>query len=283
MSPKISVIIPFYNGEKTLNRAVESVMNQSFEDWELILVDDGSKDESASLANQYLFDAKIRYVFQVNQGVSAARNLGASKATGDWLIFLDADDELSSDCLTTFSGQLNDEIDLISSGIKRISKDKEIIKLPKKGKYFSRISGTFIIRKLFFITIGSYDSNMKFAENTELFHRIRLNGGREGVIGFVSLLYYENVSGGSKNLRNMINSLNYFLDKHTHSLSSHVKFLYHQIIGVNHLRFQEYKYARFHLRKALKINPNVGTLGRFLISTIPFLAKMFYPETINYK
>ncbi|MEP0711403.1 glycosyltransferase family A protein [Algoriphagus sp.] len=283
MSPKISVIIPFYNGANSLHRAVESVLNQNFEDWELILVNDGSTDESSTVAKRYLSDSRIQYLDQENKGVSAARNCGAEAASAAWLIFLDADDELSLNCLSTFSARVEDEIDLISSGIKRISGHKEIIKLPQKGKYFSRISGTFLIRRVFFLTIGGYDSNLKFAENTELFHRIRLNKGQEEVIAFVSLNYYENEAGGSKNLRNMISSLNYFMEKHQSTLSTHVKFLYHQIIGVNHLRFQEYKEARFHLNKALQIKPNFGTLARWFIACLPFMAKKLYPEAVSYK
>lgn len=96
---KISVIVPVYNAEKYLDRCIQSVLQQTYPNWELILIDDGSKDESGSIADQYeQTDDRIRVIHQQNAGVSAARNQGLNLATGDYVAFLDADDELTSDC-----------------------------------------------------------------------------------------------------------------------------------------------------------------------------------------
>lgn len=90
LSPRFSVVIPNYNNAGTLARAIESVLAQSWAAHEIIVIDDGSSDESKSVIEQ--FGARVRSVFQVNAGVSAARNSGVALATGDWLAFLDADD-----------------------------------------------------------------------------------------------------------------------------------------------------------------------------------------------
>ena len=90
MAPKFSVIIPVYNGAATLERAVESVKNQTWPAHEIIVVDDGSDDDSGRIARAY--GSAVRYLHQENAGVSAARNTGVRNATGDWLAFLDADD-----------------------------------------------------------------------------------------------------------------------------------------------------------------------------------------------
>ena len=88
---KISVIIPTYNRKHTLNRAIHSVLSQTFQPWEIIAVDDGSTDGTKEwLAKMY---PAIRYIHQSNSGVSAARNVGIKTAQGDWLAFLDSDDE----------------------------------------------------------------------------------------------------------------------------------------------------------------------------------------------
>ena len=88
---KISVIIPTYNRKHTLNRAIHSVLSQTFQPREIIVVDDGSTDGTKEwLAKMY---PAIRYVHQSNSGVSAARNVGIKTAQGDWLAFLDSDDE----------------------------------------------------------------------------------------------------------------------------------------------------------------------------------------------
>jgi len=88
--PRFSVIIPAYNSDKTLARAIDSVLAQTWPAYEIIVVDDGSTDATATVAAGY--GNKVRYLRQDNAGVSAARNQGAQIASGDWLAFLDADD-----------------------------------------------------------------------------------------------------------------------------------------------------------------------------------------------
>jgi GT2 family glycosyltransferase len=90
MMPRFSVIIPAYNSEATLARAIDSVLAQNYPAHEIIVVDDGSTDGTPDVVSRY--DKKLRYLHQNNTGVSSARNLGAQVASGDWLAFLDADD-----------------------------------------------------------------------------------------------------------------------------------------------------------------------------------------------
>jgi len=93
--PTVSVIIPVYNASQYLQRCVDSVLNQSFDDIEVILVDDGSIDSSSEICDRFAKDdERVKVVHQSNQGVSAARNRGLSYATGTWLSFVDADDSL---------------------------------------------------------------------------------------------------------------------------------------------------------------------------------------------
>ena len=88
--PTISVIIAVYNGGQTIGRAIESVRSQSALAHELIVVDDGSTDDTAAVVEK--FGKHVRYIYQANAGAAAARNTGAAAAQGDWLVFLDADD-----------------------------------------------------------------------------------------------------------------------------------------------------------------------------------------------
>lgn len=91
---KISVIVPVYNAEKYLRRCVDSILAQTFTDFELILVDDGSKDASASLCDEYAAtsEGRIRSFHKPNGGASSARNLGLQQAQGEYIVFVDADD-----------------------------------------------------------------------------------------------------------------------------------------------------------------------------------------------
>lgn len=87
-----SVIMPVYNGEKFIDAAIRSVLEQTMEDWELIIVDDGSTDHTQEVLKKYKEKANIHSITQTNKGVSAARNKGMSMAKGDYFVFLDADD-----------------------------------------------------------------------------------------------------------------------------------------------------------------------------------------------
>lgn len=92
-TPLVSIIMPCYNASKFIKESIDSILNQSFEDWELIIVDDGSTDNTASIIKIYVStDIRIRYFYQVNGKQGKARNLALTKANGFYLAFLDADD-----------------------------------------------------------------------------------------------------------------------------------------------------------------------------------------------
>lgn len=103
MSVSVSVIVPVYNVEKYLRRCIDSVLAQTLTDFELILVDDGSPDESGKICEEYaLKDDRIRVIHKTNDGVSSARNIGIESAIGEYLAFIDSDDCVDSDYLETF-------------------------------------------------------------------------------------------------------------------------------------------------------------------------------------
>ncbi|MGR3855005.1 glycosyltransferase family 2 protein [Chryseobacterium indologenes] len=98
MPPKISVIVPCYNQEKYLDECLQSLMNQSFTDWECIVVNDGSTDGTADIAKRWVEkDSRVIYIDKENGGISSARNAGLEKASGDYIQFLDSDDTLDSE------------------------------------------------------------------------------------------------------------------------------------------------------------------------------------------
>lgn len=103
MNPFFSIIVPVYQAEKTLERCVRSVLDQSFQDYEVILVDDGSRDKSGGMCDAFAKeDARIRVAHQENAGVSAARNAGIELAAGVYLLFLDSDDYLLGGALEAY-------------------------------------------------------------------------------------------------------------------------------------------------------------------------------------
>ena len=103
--PVISVITPVYNVDSYLEQCVKSVRSQSFQDWELILIDDGSTDGSAALCDRFAQeDARIRVQHQTNSGVAVCRNKGIQLAKGEWICYVDSDDWLEADYLQTLYG-----------------------------------------------------------------------------------------------------------------------------------------------------------------------------------
>ena len=99
----ISVIVPFYNEEKYLSRCLDSIINQSYKDLEIILIDDGSIDNSFNIAKSYQSkDSRIKIYKQNNEGLSSARNKGLDNCSGDYILFVDGNDEI----LTTMVEEL---------------------------------------------------------------------------------------------------------------------------------------------------------------------------------
>lgn len=99
---KVSIIVPVYNGEAYLDKCVDSILRQTYPDIELILIDDGSNDATGAICDQWAEkDSRVRVIHQENQGVSAARNAGLDIAAGDYIGFVDADDEISHDTYET--------------------------------------------------------------------------------------------------------------------------------------------------------------------------------------
>ncbi len=111
---KVSIIVPLFNAEKFAKRCIESVLMQTFKNYELILIDDGSKDKTGEICDKYAEkDTRIKVIHKNNGGVSSARNTGLDMAKGGWITFLDADDWIEPTFLLIVDNNSNDSIDWI--------------------------------------------------------------------------------------------------------------------------------------------------------------------------
>lgn len=120
----ISVIIPVFNAEKYLDRCLKNIINQTYRDIEIIIIDDGSHDSSWKIIeNNKNIDSRIVAVHQENKGVSSARNLGISLARGEFIVFVDADDFPKKNMCEILISHLSNDVDLVASGIKVIKKN----------------------------------------------------------------------------------------------------------------------------------------------------------------
>lgn len=119
MTPRISIIVPLYNTEQYLSRCIDSILSQSFTKYELLLVDDGSTDGSGDICDVYAEkDNRICVFHKENGGVSSARNLGLEKAKGEWICFVDSDDELLPSGLQVLVDGISDEVSMVMAGYK---------------------------------------------------------------------------------------------------------------------------------------------------------------------
>ena len=115
--PKISIIVPVYNVVTFLPKCIDSILNQTFEDFELLLIDDGASDGSAQLCDEYaLKDCRVHVFHKENGGVSSARNFGIRMAKGDYLTMIDADDYVDVTFLADFGLERMDDLDLSMQG-----------------------------------------------------------------------------------------------------------------------------------------------------------------------
>lgn len=129
--PKISVIVPVYNVENYLRRCVDSILVQSFADFELLLIDDGSPDNCGRICDEYAVrDSRVRVFHKPNGGVSSARNLGLDNARGEWIAFVDSDDYLDIDYLSELAAYTKqDNVDFVVTlnTISNYSKDSHVV------------------------------------------------------------------------------------------------------------------------------------------------------------
>ena len=180
---KISVIIPTYNRKKTLARAIRSVVNQSFSPFEILIIDDGSNDGTEEWVKENF--QNIKYIYQNNHGVSSARNIGIENAYGDWVAFLDSDDEWIPNKLyeQVKSIESNPKMKFFHTNEIWIRNGVRVNQMKKHKKYggyifekcldICRVSpSSVLIQKEVFDNIGVFDESLRVCEDYDLWLRI---------------------------------------------------------------------------------------------------------------
>ena len=185
-NPTVSVIIPTYNRAHLVGQAIRSVLNQTFQDFELIIVDDGSSDDTEAVVKQFN-DPRIRYIYQENKGISGARNTGIRSARGRYIAFLDSDDLWLPDLLQLEVPILdaNPDVGLVYAKAQAIDKEgnpmSQISGAPEKypgetlksilyGDFVSTI--TALVRRACFDSVGLFDESLKGRVDWDMWVRI---------------------------------------------------------------------------------------------------------------
>ena len=122
--PYISIVIPVYNVHQFLDDCINSVLGQTYKDFELILVNDGSTDRSLEICRKYAdADSRVVVIDKPNGGVGSTRNVGIDASRGQWITFIDSDDRVAWDYLESMAGAISDNTDFVQSGIKFFDND----------------------------------------------------------------------------------------------------------------------------------------------------------------
>ena len=201
MSKLVSIIVPVYKVEQYLKRCMDSVLNQTYKNIEIILVNDGSPDNCPALCDKYAkIDSRVRVIHKENGGLSSARNVALDSVKGDYIFFVDSDDWLALDTLEVLNEYLEKDYDMISFQRTYLTEEKVVEKgekNPKDMDVSQYIDASFLGRYDFFVTTKIFKAevfnNVRFLEgrnyeDLEIMHRLFLN--TEKVVGLDYFLYY---------------------------------------------------------------------------------------------
>jgi peptidoglycan/xylan/chitin deacetylase (PgdA/CDA1 family)/SAM-dependent methyltransferase len=200
---KVSIVIPAHNAAETIAETIESLLAQTYQGWEAIVVDDGSTDGTAQIAASFAErDARIRVISQPQQGgVSTARNTGIASSHYYWLLFLDSDDWISPQHLERMMDTLafDPTLDAVHCGSARVAPDGTLIPeefWPPSGDLFSTLARqsafpihACIVRRSLVEVVGGFDTSLRTCEDWDLWQRIARTGARFGAVREVLSFY----------------------------------------------------------------------------------------------
>jgi len=299
VAPRFSVIVPTYNRADTIVDTLEALTRQTFDDFEVVVVDDGSTDDTAA-AVKSLDLVGISYLWQPNGGVSAARNRGVDESRGEYVVFLDTGDVPYADWLASLDAMIRAyQCEVVSCGAD-FTRGGQIVRTvvprrlgPGAGFVIAFFrAGCFAVRRERFLEAGGFDSVLRFSEVSELGMRLGQElSGRTNAITHIArscvaieLPPGEGVGGRATShaytdeLR--LETAEYILSKHADVMrrAPRLRQTYLRIAGVASARMGDYAGARRRFLQAWRAQPrDVRELWRAAATAIPGLRTRLWP------
>lgn len=309
--PLFSIIIPVYNTEKYLERCLDSILQQTFDDYELILVDDGSKDSSSEICDRYTQkNQRIRVIHKENGGVSSARNMGIELMRGEYVWFVDSDDYIEPGSLLELAEKIKFSRKDLYVFNKNENAEEEMINLDEfmKKYYFTYKLGFELWNKLYATSIIK-KNNLKFDEEEKIGEDLLFNINYYSCMGnrisFISrnFYYYDIRQGSAMNTQSkqrlvqqmrLYDKVSFVLNDKLSQTSLQMLFLLHIISGIsqarlggmtakefsNMLDYKKYREVIANCKTVLKyffVNEKASVLGRCKIYLF-----LFFMQTGKY-
>jgi glycosyltransferase involved in cell wall biosynthesis len=300
-APRFSVVVPTYERAPVIGRAVASVLAQTWEDFELLVADDGSRDDTRKRIEAF-DDPRIRYLWQENRGVSAARNLGIGEARGEIVTFLDSDGEAEPGWLAAFAEAFSDPAVTIACAgatVVRGQTGREELLLPEdRGPVYAhrRVRfappGTLAVRRWLLDEVGGYVDELRYSENSELAMRLFPHADSQdygSAAIYRSLVRYsidpDGWSGDPRRHALMRAGAELVLERHGERLRildppSYAA--YASVAAINAARVGDVTAARRHLAAATQASPwQLKNRLRWLLTWVPPLARRFWSRHVT--
>lgn len=288
----ISIIVPTYNRASLIPRLLKSIQNQKFRKWELIIMDDGSVDETALVMKPFLEDDRIKYFQKENTGATHSRNEGVNQASFKWITFFDSDDEAKEDWLSSMVGLLQKpKVGIVFCGMQKHDAGGKMlgVSLPTYSDFFPQVmvrfnAGTFIILKEAFQKIGGYDPDTTSGQQTELSLRL-IPYLLDNNYSFEYVMQPLIKVHGHEGIRITNNDNARYLGS-TGTLKKHEAIFkknkgkyydYVSVAGVRAIKTDRIKEGKKLLFKAITINPLSGVAYfRYAVSYFPWIRKRIW-------
>lgn len=196
INKKVSIIIPVYNNENYISQCIESVENQTYKNYEIIIIDDGSTDDSLKLCKKFeKRNDKIKVISINNGGVSNARNIGIKNASGDYVCFIDSDDYVMPTYIESLIKKMNNKCLVISAySVFNEKKDRQVKKINKQKLYIGIDIYLKIVRnELFWNQPWNKMYNLNVIKENKLFFNDKLNMGEDLVFNLNYLNFIDNI------------------------------------------------------------------------------------------